>query len=105
VIGPLPEDIRAERMLEIGSRQLLSAIMRARAGLPTYANRSLVWNERTCRTVRDPNSASFAYTVQAAERFRQQRETAERQRIEPRDPCPVCATRRDIGCEHTRRAA
>jgi hypothetical protein len=94
-----------QTMFERGSRNLFAAITRARAGLPTLTSARLLWDERTSSTVRDPNSKSFAVTLACAERFRAREEMAERQRVAPRDPCPVCNTRRDYGCEHVRRDA
>lgn len=102
---PLSEERRLARNFELGSKQLLYAITRAKAGLPTFANRHLVWNERMTSTERDPESMSFAYTVEAAERFRRRHEEVERLKVVTRDPCPYCATRQDIGCKHTRRVA
>jgi len=105
MIGPLSEDQRAERMFEQGSRQLLYSITRALAGLPTYSSPKLLWNERNCKTVRDPDSISSQLTREWEERQRARDILADNLRIKPRDPCPVCATRQDIGCAHIRENA
>lgn len=105
MIGPLPEDIIQERDFERGTRMLLSAIARYRDGTlgPKDTPTNIRWRGYGSAFVTIPGSRSHQRTMQAIARATEKRETAERNRVS-RDPCPVCNTRRDIGCKHMRAA-
>lgn len=77
-----------------GSRQLLKAIKTG------HGPKGFIWGKGDggANWKRTPAAERFYYRVDA---IREAEARADKLRVS-RDPCPVCATRMDIGCEHRR---
>lgn len=96
---PFREDVEHYRNMVDGSLALWQAINRGHA-----LSSKFKWTERSNGGTLQASEGLRHYRTQgerrAAQSFEQKQDALTR-RVS-RDPCPVCATRMDIGCEHRR---
>ena len=79
------------------SSKLMIRVLRGQVKSPA----NLMWREVKSPRWRVDDSHNSLYQARIAAWHEERNERADRLRIEPREPCPKCGIRADIGCKHT----
>lgn len=100
-------DALHESAMQDGSRALANSIRLARGGTVTRDEMAQIVRMRRRKSYSqqinhqiNPNSQNAKVTAAALAKSARDHAIIAALRIEPRDPCPRCGTRGDVGCKH-----